>query len=224
MIRLPIALLATLLCLAQQVASAGNTKLSDFSSLEGYLACLLINEVAFPGEQGYISEQNSMQAMENILLVLDSRIFHVPSPYTRFQIAQTSSDKLLDVITAGGKNGQVQGFYRDAEGYATMDSRIPKRIHYLEGIANDGAPGRFARLLNHGTQLSINYIAKLRRPENLFVNLRKIDTTPVTGRAYSWMTDRHYYHSGGRFVRIPNKLNGSLGGNRFFTLQAISTQ
>ncbi|MGB0257651.1 MAG: hypothetical protein ACPGES_03260 [Coraliomargarita sp.] len=224
MFRLRSSLLAVLLWVAPQWGVAANTNLPNFSSLEGYLACLLINEVAFPGEQGYISEQNSMQAMENILLVLDARIFHVPSPYTRFQIAQTSSDKLLDVITAGGKNGQVQGFYRDAEGYATMDSRIPKRIRYLQGIANQGAPGRFARLLNHGTKLSTSYVAKLRRPENLFVNLRTIDTTPVTGRAYSWMTDRHYYHSGGRFVRIPNKLNGSLGGNRFFTLQDIASQ
>ncbi len=215
-------LLAALLSLAPQAGTAANTNLADFSTLEGYLASLLINEVAFPGEQGYISEQNSKLAMENILLVLDARIFYVPSPYTRFQVAQTSSDKLLDIITAGGENGQVHGYYRDAEGYATMYSRIPKRIRYLEGIANQGQPGKFARLLNHATALSNAYVAKLRRPENIFVNLHRIDYTAVTGRAYSWMTDRHYYHSGGRFVRIPNKLNGSLGGNRFFTLQDLN--
>jgi len=42
---------------------------------------------------------------------------------------------------------------------------------------------------------------------------------PVTGRAYSWMTDVDSYHPGGNFVSIPSTDDGSLGGNRFFTLR-----
>jgi hypothetical protein len=44
---------------------------------------------------------------------------------------------------------------------------------------------------------------------------------PVTGRAYSWMTDRGCYNPGGNFVRIPDAEQGSLGGNRFFTLRKL---
>jgi hypothetical protein len=41
----------------------------------------------------------------------------------------------------------------------------------------------------------------------------------VTGHAYSWMTDVNNYHPGGNFVSIPSEHEGSLGGNRFFTLK-----
>ncbi len=40
----------------------------------------------------------------------------------------------------------------------------------------------------------------------------------VTGRAYAWMADQECYHPGGDFVRIPDRLRGRLGGNRFYTL------
>ena len=54
-----------------------------------------------------------------------------------------------------------------------------------------------------------------------FATLRRVDGTDVTGRAYSWMTDRDGYHPGGNFVRIPDADDGSLGGNRFFTLRKL---
>ena len=201
---------------------AGNVRFPELSSEAGYLAALLVNEVAFPGERGYVSEANTMRAMENILLVLDARIRYVPAPYERVQIAQTSSARLLDVMTAGGKRGQVDGFYRDASGAAVVVSRVEKRLGYLFKIGNDGAPGRFARLLNHAGALSSQYTAYLNRPENLYLHLRTIHGVPVTGRAYSWMTDRHFFHTGGNFVRIPNDLRGSLSGNRFFTLKDLN--
>lgn len=87
--------------LLQPSLVAANVKLPSYRSTEGYLCKLLLNEVAFPGEHGYISEQDTMRAMDNILLVLDARIHFIPSPYTRYQVAQTSSEKLLDIITAG---------------------------------------------------------------------------------------------------------------------------
>ena len=201
---------------------AGNVRFPAFSSEAGYLGALLVNEVAFPGERGYVSEANTKRAMENILLVLDARIRHVPEPYERVHIAQTSSARLLDVMTAGGVHGQIEGFYRDASGAAVVSSRIEKRLSYLFKIANDGAPGCFARLLNHASALSSGYIAHLHEPQNLYLHLRSVHGIPVTGRAYSWMTDRHYFHSGGNFVRIPNDLNGSLSGNRFFTLKDLN--
>ncbi len=214
-----------LLCLTLGVSShAQNVAFPAFSSEAGYLGALLVNEVAFPGERGYVSEANTKRAMENILLVLDARIRHVPVPYERVHIAQTSSDRLLDVMTAGGVQGQVEGFYRDTSGAAVVSSRIEKRLGYLFKIANDGAPGRFARLLNHASALSSGYIAHLHEPQNLYLHLRSVHGIPVTGRAYSWMTDRHYFHSGGNFVRIPNDLNGSLSGNRFFTLKDLNRE
>jgi hypothetical protein len=33
------------------------------------------------------------------------------------------------------------------------------------------------------------------------------------------MTDKDYYRPGGNFVTIPDAEDGSLGGNRFFTLR-----
>ena len=175
---------ALLFVLAAPALTAANVDFPSASSVEGYLARLLLNEVAFPGEQGYVSEANTRRAMENILLVLDARIHYIPMPYTRFQVAQTSSEKLLDVITAGGVHGQVEGFYRDAEGYAVAYPRVAERLHYLLNIANDGTPGRFARLLNHAAVLASNYIEQLQRPENLYAHLRIVTGKPVTGRAY----------------------------------------
>ncbi|ADE55653.1 hypothetical protein Caka_2637 [Coraliomargarita akajimensis DSM 45221] len=207
--------------LLQPSLVAANVKLPSYRSTEGYLCKLLLNEVAFPGEHGYISEQDTMRAMDNILLVLDARIHFIPSPYTRYQVAQTSSEKLLDIITAGGKHGQVAGFYRNRFGRPISEPRVEQRIDYLLRIANDGKPGRFARLMNYAVQRSKDYVKRLKRPQNLYAHLRWVAKTPVTGRAYSWMTDRHYYHSGGNYVRIPNNLRGSLSGNRFFTLRDL---
>lgn len=201
---------------------AGNVNFPAFNSEAGYLAALLVNEVAFPGEHGYVSEADAKDAMANILLVLDARVNYVPAPYKRVELAQTSSDKLLDVITVGGVHGQVEGFYRDAAGVPVVVPRIQERMAYLMKIAEDGAPGRFASLLNYAGTLASEYVAYLNRPDNLYINLREVHGIPVTGRAYSWMTDRHYFHAGGNFVRIPNDLNGSLAGNRFFTLKDLN--
>jgi len=201
---------------------ANNVTFPSFQSEAGYLATLLVNEVSFPGERGYISEADAKRAMANILLVLDARIKYVPVPYKRVEIAQTSSAKLLDVMTAGGVHGQIEGFYRDGSGAAVVVPRIQQRMTYLMKIAEDGAPGRFASLLNYAGSIASGYVAQLNRPENLFIDLRQVHGTPVTGRAYSWMTDRHNLHSGGNFVRIPNNLHGSLAGNRFFTLKDLT--
>lgn len=206
------------------VVSPGAVSLPPVDTAEGYVSALLINEVAFPGERGYVSEADTRRAMENILLVLDARLYFTPAPYTRWQVAMTDSDSLLDIIAAGGVHGQVEGFYRDDSGRLRTAPRVTERLEYLLEIANTGAPGRFARLILHARSLAEDYLEALRRPYNLFAGLKWVHGIRVTGRAYSWMTDRDYFHSGGNFVRIPNQQGGSLSGNRFFTLRAQDVQ
>ncbi|MEM1223612.1 MAG: hypothetical protein AAGH40_12720 [Verrucomicrobiota bacterium] len=200
---------------------AQNVNFPSRTTETGFLAALLVNEVAFPGERGYISKADSFEAMNQILLVLDARIFFIPPQYTRYQVAQTTSDRLINIITAGGYHGQVEGFYKDDTGNLRIAARAEERLQYLLRIANDGQPGTFANLIQHSVALADAYIQNLRKPENQFEGLRQIREVPVTGRAYSWMTDRHYFHPGGNFVKIPNNMDGALSGNRFFSLRKL---
>ncbi len=200
-------------------AAASPVKLDPADSKPGYLARLLINETPFPGERGWVSEQDTRGAMLAILWVLHSRIHHVPTGYRQEHVAAVRTADLIDVITVGGKKGQCDGFYRDGNGRFRSVSRVHERIDELLRIANQGKPGRFARLINYAQGLARVYFAEGIAGADRFAKLHKIGGLPVTGRAYSWMTDRDYYEPGGNFVRIPNAHEGSLGGNRFFTLR-----
>ena len=195
------------------------TSLPSPQSETGFLAYLLINESPFPGERSYRSEADTMKAMDSILNVLIARLSQIPSNYRQSQVAAVTTDSLTDIITAGGIRGQVDGFYRDNAGRLKMESRVTQRVNHLLSIANDGPPGRFARLLDHAVRVADDYTRKSAAPEDLFAQLDKVEGVATTGRAYSWMTDQYTYHPGGNFVRIPDRLNGSLGGNRFFTLR-----
>jgi hypothetical protein len=199
--------------------SAATVTLPSAQSPEGYIARLLINEIPFPGEHGYVSEEDSKTAMEQVLAVLANRTFNIPAQYKQIHIAGTSATNILQVITAGGIRGQVDGFYLDQNGKLAMVSRVNRRIDYLMSIANKGKPGRFARLLNYAVQISTDFVRKHKNIKDIYKNLKKIGNTAVTGRGYSWMTDTGRYHPGGNFVKIPNKDRGSLGRNRFFTLK-----
>jgi hypothetical protein len=88
-------------------------------------------------------------------------------------------------------------------------------------IAGRGKPGRFARLINHAQGLASAYVHDGIIGADRFAQLTRIGSVPVTGGAYSWMTDRDCYRPGGNFVRIPDNHQGSLGGNRFFTLRKL---
>ncbi len=195
------------------------TTLPSPQTSSGYVAYLLINETPFPGEQTYRSEADTMKAMDSILNVLIARLSHVPPHYRQSQIAAVTTDNIVDIITAGGVRGQVDGFYRNSTGGLKMNSRVTQRIDHLLSIANQGAPGRFARLLNHAVNVANTYARKKVGPSDPFLNLTRVNGKSVTGRAYSWMTDQSYYHPGGNFVRIPDGQSGSLGGNRFYTLR-----
>ena len=188
-------------------------------SIDGYVCRLLINEVPFPGERGYTSEANTMLAMDALLRVLDARLKHIPPPYTQQQIAAVRTGNIIDIITAGGVKGQFDGFYRDPSGTPVMVPRITQRIDNLLEIAGRGQPGKFARLLEHAASLARGYTSGALACRDPHSDVRAVNGVPATGRAYAWMTDEPQYNPGGNFLRIPDDQEGSLGGNRFFTLR-----
>ena len=186
----------------------------------GYLARLLINETAFPGERGFLSEADSRGSMLAVLWVLHSRIQHIPTGYRQVQIAGVRSESIIDVITGGGGKRQCEGFYLNAAGRYVTAPRVEERIDNLLSIANRGGkPGRFAGLLNYAQGLARAYLKDGIDGADRFAGLKNVGKTEVTGRAYSWMTDVGSYHPGGNFVAIPSTQEGSLAGNRFFTLR-----
>ena len=209
------------------IATAGSAQVSSpFVQLDradttaGYLASLLINEVPFPGERAYESEADTRDAMLQILWVLHSRIHQIPPGYLQQHVAGVQSQDIIDVITGAGGRRQCEGFYRDAAGKFVTDARVQKRINYLLGIANSGGkPGRFAGLLNHAQGLARAYVKDGIAGADRYAGLKQVGPLSVTGHAFSWMTDVDSYHPGGNFVSIPDTDDGSLGGNRFFTLR-----
>ncbi len=208
--------------LASSLTAAPFASLPPISSQPGYLARLLINETPFPGEKGYISVKNTQAAMVQILWVLHGRIHHIPNGYRQEHIAAIRTTNIFDVITAGGVRGQCDGFFRDnREGLAAVP-RVDERIQYLLQIANSGGrPGKFSELVNFAQGLASRYIDGGIREADRFAGIYQIRNTFVTGKGYSWMTDRDYYSPGGKFIKIPNEMSGSLGGNRFFTLEKL---
>ncbi|MDZ4829198.1 MAG: hypothetical protein SGJ09_03250 [Phycisphaerae bacterium] len=122
------------------------------------------------------------------------------------------------MITADGEKGQCEGFYRDAFGKFVAVPRVHEQVNYLIQCANRGTPVCFARLLVHGQALADAYVQRSMDGADRFAQLNSVGKTAVTGRAYSWMTDRDCYNPGGNFVRIPDSGQGASGGNRFFTL------
>ncbi|NCD35040.1 MAG: hypothetical protein EOL87_16685 [Spartobacteria bacterium] len=200
---------------------AGNVQLLPPDQPSGYIARLLLNETPFPSENGWISEKNSKAAMLSILCVVDARVRHIPVGYKQEQVAAIRTDNAIDVITAGGEKGQCDGFYKDTQGQPVMVPRIGERIAYLEKLANKGTPGRFARLFSYAQGIASAYVRGGLQEADRFAAIHQIGSIYVTGRAYSWMTGQDYYHPGGNFVKIPNDMQGLLGGNRFFTLKKL---
>ena len=210
-------LAAGILCCAASVAAGEFAQMEPPAAPAGYLARLLINEAPFPGERGYVSEADSKAAMLSILWVLHARMNYVPPGYKQEEVASIRTQNVLELITA--KN-QCEGFSKDAAGNPACAPRVEERIKYLLQIANRGdAPGRFANLLNFGQGLASAYLAGGIPGADRFAGLTVVNQVAVTGRAYSWMTGQDYYSPGGNFVKIPDSLQGLLGGNRFFTLR-----
>jgi hypothetical protein len=218
-----------LMCVLLLITAAGAAQTSSpFVQLDrpdtssGYLARLLINEVPFPSERAYESEADTKSAMFEILWVLHSRIHLIPKGYTQQQVAGVRSPDIIDVITGTGGRRQCEGFYRNAAGQFVTAPRVEERLNYLLKIANSGGkPGRFAALLNYAQGLARAYVKDGIEGADRYAGLKQVGPVVVTGHAYSWMTDVDSYHPGGNFVSIPSTQDGSLGGNRFFTLRKV---
>lgn len=200
-------------------ARAQQVTMPSMHTPSGYVALLLINEVPFPGETAYVSEQNSKHAMLEILAVLVNRLHEIPHPYTQREVAGIRTQNILDIITVGGVGGQVQGFFRNNRGEYVVLPRVSRRAQHLLMIANQGTPGTFARLIDFAANIAEGYIEKKSAVEDLFASLRTVSRVPVTGRTYAWMTNIHHINPGGNYVVIPRHDRGTLGGNRFFTLR-----
>src|SRR3954453_8679157 len=84
------------------------------STVSGFLARLLINEVPFPGERAYVSEQETQTALFKILWVLHSRLRLTPAGYRQEHVAGVRADDIVDVICGSGEKRQCEGFYRNA--------------------------------------------------------------------------------------------------------------
>lgn len=194
---------------------AQNVRLAPASTPEGYVARLLINEVPFPGDPLYRSEEDCRRGMEEIVWVLNNRLRHIPPGYSQQEVANTRAANLIEVITAPG---QVEGFHRDGQGRFVAVPRVHRRVDYLVRIANDGQPGRIAALLNHAAQLAAAALAGGPDSPDLFLELRRVGSTGVTGRAYAWMTANLPDHPGGHFVAVPREREGRIAGNQFYTL------
>jgi len=211
------AMVAIGLCLVGAVQAAEFVKIDPPQTASGYLARLLINENPFPGERGYVSVADSKAGMRQVLWVLHGRMHFIPSGYSQSQICATRSKDILEVITA---KRQCEGFFKDAKGKPAMAPRVESRLAYLKSIANKGGkPGKFAELLNYGQGLASAYNTGGMDAADQFAGISKVNSTAVTGRAYSWMTDQDCYKPGGNFVAIPDAQGGSPGGNRYFTLR-----
>ncbi len=215
-----LALVVSSLILYGRPAAGANVELDSRSTPEGYVALLLINEVAFPGEKGYRSEKESKNAMLSVLWVLHCRALAIPPGYLQRNVAAVETQSVIDVMTAGGVKGQVDGFYQDAHGRPVAVRRVHERVACLMNFANQDEPGKIARLLLHARDLARQYFKAGPANEDIFADLRKIGSKKVTGHAYAWMTDARGFDPGGFFVRIPDAKQGTLGGNRFYTLEA----
>ncbi|NLO91113.1 MAG: hypothetical protein GX410_03860 [Elusimicrobia bacterium] len=215
------------LCAAAFFAPAASAQVQDKIQLKpastkaGYIARLLINEPPFPGEYGWVSEEDTKAAMLAILWVCHGRIHHIPPGYTQREVAAVKSRDIIDVITAGGKRGQMDGFYRDKNGAFKAVPRVHQRVKSLVKIANRGTRGSFARLLSYAQGLADAYIAGGMPGADRYAGLKIVGKVRVTGRAYAWLANEDYYFPGGNFVKIPNSAEGALGGNRFFTLKEL---
>jgi hypothetical protein len=158
--------------------------------------------------------------MVEILGVLHSRLRCIPTAYRQEHVAGVRSTNIIDIICGNGEKRQCEGFYRNPSSQFVTAPRVEERLSHLIKIANSGGkPGRFASLLNFAQGLARTYVADGIAGADRYARLTRIGQTPVTGRAYSWMTDVDSFHPGGNYVSIPSSEEGSLGGNRFFTLR-----
>lgn len=214
-----LALAVVALLLGCRLAPGANVELDPPPTPAGYVALLLINEVPFPGERAYLSEQDSKAAMLAVLWVLHCRASAIPPGYTQKQVAAVETRNVIDVMTAGGIRGQVDGFYKGPDGRPIAVARVHERVAYLVGHANRGQPGKMAALLLYARDLARQYFKAGPADKDLFADIHQVGSKSVTGHGYAWMTNARGCDPGGAFVPVPDSDQGALGGNRFYTLE-----
>ncbi|MGC4071147.1 MAG: hypothetical protein QM760_01240 [Nibricoccus sp.] len=150
----------------------------------GYVARLLINETPFPGENFWVSEEDTCSAQAAIIWVLRNRLNNIPAGYTQWQVAAVTTDEnVVGLLTAGGVRGQVDGLDADDQGRPVVTERVTERVTYLLATANSGNPGRFARIINHAQKLADEFTGHT--PPDRFAAIKDVDGIPVTGSAYT---------------------------------------
>jgi hypothetical protein len=142
--------------------------------------------------------------MLSVLWVLHCRVSIIPPGYTQKQLAAVQTSSVIDVMTAGGVKGQMDGFYKDSDGRPVAVARVHERVAHLLELANRGKPGKIASLLTHARDLARQYFQTGPAAKDLFAELRKIDSRRVTGHGYAWMTDARGFDPGGSYVFIPD--------------------
>lgn len=203
--------------LAGMACAVPFAKLESPATSSGYLVRLLINENPFPGEKSYVSEDDTKAGMLSVLWVLHARLHYIPEGYRQEHIATLRTTDVIDIMTA---KGQFEGFHKDGQGRPSMAPRVEQRVQNLLRIANSGGkPGRFAALLNYAQGLAGAYLKDGIQGADRFAGISAVNRIAVTGRAYSWMTDKDCYNPGGNYIPIPDSQGGSPGGNRFYTLR-----
>ena len=125
------------LLFVQSSNSYAKVKLPPPSTIEGYITLLLINEAPFPGEKNYKNEKDTKLAMLSILVVLDNRLKHIPPGYKQKYIATVRTKNIVEIIAAGGKRGQVDGFYLDSNGKPAIVPRVTRRVKNLLNMAQN---------------------------------------------------------------------------------------
>jgi hypothetical protein len=140
--------------------------------------------------------------MLSVLWVLHCRTSAIPPGYTQRQVAAVETRDVIDVMTAGGVKGQVDGFYKDTDGRPAAVPRVHERVAYLLGMANRGEPGKMAHLLAYARDLTRQYFQAGPAGNDLFAGLRKVGPASVTGHGYAWMTDARGCDPGGSYVSI----------------------
>ena len=127
------------LLLVGRVVPGASVELDDPSTPAGYVALLLINEAPFPGERGYVSEDDSKAAMLSVLWVLHCRVAAIPPGYTQREVAavtkfcqssqpRPSAQPLLRLNSGPGidRRGGLEGFIPGSQSAGTQQT--PQRL------------------------------------------------------------------------------------------------
>lgn len=176
--------------------------LPDVSTDAGVLARLLIAESRNPAAANYDAGDVNVGlfAMKSTVV---NRLANDPS-----QFLAPGALNWTDIIVAPG---QFAGFSRN-NGQLTIAPSVEARIQTVLQRANSGPPGPYAQFVQNVLNVVASDVA------DPFADLSQIGNTLVVGGSYGWRTAGSS-EPGGRLVKIPESMNGTIAGNQFYTLR-----